>query len=256
MGDFSPVPDIRFSQKNCPSFQRNVIFSARSIGLKLCLLSPLAVCRTAYGVDIMTNSARFQFSVSTTRPRGARVIESYSPKLGRRLQCFGEDAFRQWICLEANPSIEAFCERPIYLTTGDKRLVDYWVRQADGEMLLVISENSLAATITIDGTELLVRTILPIDLAAARVWTENWERMLPAIISCRELMSTSLLKSVVHFVSEPTQLSRIEQGLGTGDLALVRAAVFTLLHRGQLQAPQLCTEPLSFLTCFHPVNTP
>ena len=41
-----------------------------------------------------------------------RVIESYSPKLGRRMQCFGEPVFRQWIRLEADPTVQAFCEHP------------------------------------------------------------------------------------------------------------------------------------------------
>ena len=58
----------------------------------------------------MKISDRFQSAISSARPRGGRVIESYSPKLGRRLQCFGEDVFRQWIRLEADPSVETFCE--------------------------------------------------------------------------------------------------------------------------------------------------
>lgn len=205
----------------------------------------------------MTNSARFQSAVSTTRPRGARVIESYSPKLGRRLQCFGEAAFRQWLFLEADPSIDIFCERPVYLgADDDKRLADFWTRQKDHEALLVIDEKSLASAITIGDAELLVRTILPIELAAARIWTDNWECMLPAIISCRQLLTQSFLASALHAIAEPLQLSRIERELSTGDPTLVRAAVFTLLHRGKLQAPQLHTEQLSFLTCFQPVNTP
>jgi hypothetical protein len=203
----------------------------------------------------MTNSARFQSAISIIRPRGARVIESYSPKLGRRLQCFGEEAFRQWLSLEADPSIEIFCERPARLTLGDdKRVADFWTRQRDHETFLIIDEKSQPTTVTIHDTELPVRTIHPVELAAARVWTDNWERMLPAIISCRLLISPSLLQSISQFVCEPMQLSRIEREFGTGDLALVRAAVFTLLHRGRLQAPQLHTEPLSFLTCFHPVR--
>lgn len=205
----------------------------------------------------MTNSARFQSAISTARPRGARVIESYSPKLGRRLQCFGEDSFRQWICLEADPIIETFCERPAYLTSDDdKRMADFWTCQPDREAILVIGEKTKVTTITIDDAELPVRTVLPIELSAARIWIDNWTRMLPAIISCRQLVSQSFLEAVFKFVSEPMQLSRIERELGTGDLALVRASVFTLLHRGQLQAPQLKTESLSFLTCFQPVNTP
>lgn len=203
----------------------------------------------------MTNSARFQFAVSTTRPRGARVIESYSPKLGRRLQCFGEEAFRQWICLEADPSIEIFCERPALLALGDdKQVADFWTRQQDHETFLVIDEKSQPTTLTIHDTALPVRIIHPVELAATRVWTDNWERMLPAIISCRQLISPSLLQSILQFVSEPMQLSRIEREFGTGDVALVRATVFTLLHRGQLQAPHLHTKPLSFLTCFQPVR--
>ncbi len=62
----------------------------------------------------MEISARFASAISLARPRGVRVKESFSPKLGRRLQCFGEDAFRQWIRLEAEPSVETFCERPTY----------------------------------------------------------------------------------------------------------------------------------------------
>src|SRR5437899_418051 len=120
------------------------------------------------------NSARFQFAVSTARPRGIRVIESYSPKLGRRLQCFGDDAFRQWICLEADPSIQTFCERPAYLNSGDdKRLADFWTREQDRETLLLLDEESQASTITIDDTELSVRTIPPAELAAARIWISN-----------------------------------------------------------------------------------
>lgn len=48
------------------------------------------------------------------------------------------------------------------------------------------------------------------------------------------------------------QLSRIEQEFVTGDPSLVRAATFKLLHVGCLQAPQLHTQPLSYLTHFAP----
>jgi len=67
-------------------------------------------------------------------------------------------------------------------------------------------------------------------------------------------MVPSFLRSILKFVSEPMQLSRIEQEFVTGDSTLVRAAIFNLLHAGSLQAPQLHTEQLSFLTCFRPVR--
>src|ERR1035437_10401218 len=59
----------------------------------------------------MKDSARYQYPISSARPRGVCVIESHSAKFGPRLQCFGEGAFRQWECGEAGPSIAACCER-------------------------------------------------------------------------------------------------------------------------------------------------
>jgi predicted MFS family arabinose efflux permease len=50
----------------------------------------------------MMNSARLQAAVSSARPAGTRVIEAYSLKLGRRLQCFEGAAFEQWIRLEVD----------------------------------------------------------------------------------------------------------------------------------------------------------
>jgi hypothetical protein len=203
----------------------------------------------------MSNSARFQAAVSTIRPRGARVIETYSPKLGRRLQCFGEEVFRQWICLEADPSVQSFCERPAYLNNGDgERLADFWVRQQNRETLLILGEDTLPTSVMVDDIELPVRTVAPAELAAARTWIDNWTRMLPAIIACRSQISSSVLHSIMKFVSVPMPLSCIEQEFATGDPTPVRSAVFSLLHRGQLRAPQLHTEPLSFLTCFQPVE--
>ena len=204
----------------------------------------------------MSKSAHFQSAVSAARPRGVRVIEAYSPKLGRRLQCFGEQAFGQWIRLEADPSVQIFCERPVYLErmTG-KRLADFWVRQDDRDMLIIIDDDSPASTITIGDAELAVITIPPAELAAARIWIANWERMLPAMTSCRQHITPSFQQSILQFIAEPMQLSRIEQEFSTGDPTLVRAAVFNLLHDGKVQAPQLHTEPLSFLTCFQPARS-
>jgi len=138
----------------------------------------------------MKISARFQSAISTVRPRGARVIESYNLKLGRRLRCFGEDAFRQWIRLEADPLVETFCERSTYLNSGDdKRLADFSTRQADGERLLALDAENQITNVTINDIDLLVRTVQPVELAAARVWIDNWERMLPVIVSCRQLVT-------------------------------------------------------------------
>ena len=184
-----------------------------------------------------------------------RVIEVYSPKLGRRLQCFGEHVFAQWVRLEADPTVQAFCERPACLDLAGKHLVDFWILRDDQEALLIVDVGSQSSMITLGDAVLPVQRVPLAELAAARIWIANWERMLPAMISCRSQMAPSLLRSVLKFVSEPMPLSRIEREFATGDPTLVRAAIFTLLHAGNLRAPQLHTEQLSYLTCFEPVRS-
>lgn len=107
------------------------------------------------------NEIRFQSAVSNARPRGVRVIEAYSPKLGRRLQCFGEHVFGQWVRLEADPTIQAFCERPAYLDHAGKRLVDFWALQEGREALLIVEGENRPSTITISDAELPVHSRPP-----------------------------------------------------------------------------------------------
>jgi hypothetical protein len=203
----------------------------------------------------MDQSARFSGPLATSRPRGSRLIEAFSPKLGRRLRCFGRHAFDQWIRLEADPKTLTFCERPLTVDQGDdKHIVDFWVRSRDDEALLIIGDDCPMSQTMIGSTSLPIRSVPLAELAAARVWIANWARMLPCITACRSCLPDALLKVVADFVSAPMQLSHIERHFAPGDPTLVRAAVFTLLHRGRLQAPQLLTQPLSLLSSFGPAG--
>lgn len=200
----------------------------------------------------MTNSARFEAAVSCVRPVGTRVIEAYSLKLGRRLRCFGEAAFEQGIRLEVDPSVEVFCERPLCLNFADgKVLVDFWVRQGGCEILLIVDDGQEAVPAIADA-DIEVRVIPLAELAATRMWTDNWQRTLPVITSCRRDVSASLMQAIQKFVAGPMQLSRIEQEFVTGDPTPVRAAVFCLIYGGRLESPQLWAEELSYLTVIHP----
>lgn len=96
----------------------------------------------------MDDSARFRCAVSAARPHGQRLIEAYSPKLGRRLQCFGDAVFRQWIRLEADPSVQQFCERPAFLQLAhERRLADFWVRQGESELFVILGDPCLRSTV-------------------------------------------------------------------------------------------------------------
>jgi len=140
--------------------------------------------------------------------------------------------FGQWIRLEADLSVQTFCVRPVDLDfAAGKRLAEFWVRRDDREMLLIVNDESPASTITIGDAEFAVLTIPPAELVAARLWMENWERMLPAMTSCRQQIPPSLKQSRN---SLPKRCSfPALNSFGTGDLTLVRAAVFNLLHDGR-----------------------
>ncbi len=203
----------------------------------------------------MSESARYLSPLSLLRPRGVRVIEAFSPKLGRRLHLFGRDAFDQWIRLESNPAVLTFCERPVQLNDGaNDCLVDFWARHHDREMLILIRDSSVLAETMIGDISIPICAIPRAELAAARTWIDNWERILPCLIACRQFITASLTRAAVQFISEPMQLSRIERECALGDPTLARATVFNLLHGGQLRAPQLAVTPLSYQTCFEPVR--
>jgi hypothetical protein len=113
----------------------------------------------------MDDSARFRCAVSAARPRGQRLIAAYSVKLGRRVQCFGDAAFRQWIRLEADPSVQLFCERPAFLQlASERRLADFWVRQGTAELFLILGDPRPQSTIELDDIAVPVQCVTPAEL--------------------------------------------------------------------------------------------
>jgi hypothetical protein len=203
----------------------------------------------AYVVGITPLTPGFLAPASISRPRGSRRIDVYSPKLRRRLQCFSEAIYHQCLCLEADPTVLSYCERPAYLTIdNEKHLADFWARRADCEWLLFVGDSKPSFMARIGSVEYEVRAVPAAELAAARVWIENWERMLPVVTSCRDLLMTPLMDAVRRFVSRPTPLTHIEQEFAIMDLTLVRAVVFTLLHSGRLSAPTSNRPTLPILT--------
>ena len=196
---------------------------------------------------------RFSAPISVARPRAARLLEGYSPKLGRRVQLFDHAAFAVWIGLEAAPAVISLCERPARAgPAATDRMIDFWVRVTDGEAFLVVTHDDAADELParVDGIE--VRHVGAADRAAANVWITNWQRMLPVINATRSVISTALMTTVRRFVREPTPLARIVHEFAVGDPTLVRGTVFEMLRTAQLAAPSLHTQPLSLHTVVEP----
>lgn len=204
----------------------------------------------------MSDSApRYTTPLEAARPPGARLLEAFSPKLGRRVRLFDRAAFHQWIRLEADPSVRSLCERPARLGRDrDDRLVDFWVLRSDREEMLLVGLGT-GGTLRpdhVDGVPL--RMIAPAELAAANNWVSNWQRILPVITAARPMLSRSLAKAILAFVREPTPLAVIEHQLAIGDPPVVRGAIFELLRTGLLDAPTLHTQSLALHTLLEPVT--
>ncbi|MEX3693423.1 hypothetical protein AB3X91_18800 [Paraburkholderia sp. BR14263] len=193
--------------------------------------------------------------VAFARARGAHRFEVFSPKLKRRLTLDRRCAVDQWFVLESDPTVRIFCERPGFAQFDGRRyLVDFHVRYADRHELLLLPDPVIVEDgkprAVIDASAMTVRHVEPAELAASRMWVDNWQRMLPCLIATRGLVPASLLNSIERFVATSQALLDIEREFSTGDPIIVRAALFSLLHTGRVTAPELRTEPLSWLTRF------
>jgi hypothetical protein len=204
----------------------------------------------------MENSLHIREPVVLVRPSGAHRFEAFSPKLARRLTLYRRALLEQWLLLEADSAVTTFCERPGYVhVEGQQCLADFWVRYVDRQELVVldyshVDEKMPESHRALDGAALPIRSVSPADLAAARVWIDNWQRMLPCIVANRGLVSPSLPRAIARFLTHPQKLLAIEREFSTGDPVLVRTAVFGLLHAGRISAPDLHTQALSLLTSF------
>jgi hypothetical protein len=204
----------------------------------------------------MEDSLRIVGPVALARPRGAHRFEAFSPKLARRMTFYRRPMLEQWVLLEADPAAVTFCERPGYvLIDGQQRLADFWVRYIDRQELVILSELKVEIDETVsrcdlNGKALPIRRVTSADLAATRVWIDNWQRMLPYLVANRHLISPTLSRSIERFVRKSQRLLAIEREFSTGDPVLVRAALFGLLHSGLVSAPELRMQPLSLLTSF------
>ena len=189
--------------------------------------------------------------IKQRRSRGSRRIEAFSPKLNRRIHLSSRAAVELWLTLESDPTILTFCERPIVIPHQPlPRVVDFWSCNGGGETYLLLGETESDADLQL----LLAAPLqnIPVaELAAARMWTGNWERMLPVINACWDEPLGEIETAIIRHVGKPTRLMDIERDIAASDPTPVRAGVYRLLHRGTLSAPALHTQPLSLLTEFH-----
>ena len=182
------------------------------------------------------------------------MIEARSPKLGRLVQHFDQASFQQWIRLEADPSVLAFCERPARIGPDPTSpLISYWVARKQAQEFVMLVSGDKPADLPPKHNGKPLGVVTPPELAAASTWIDNWQRMLPVINCSATLVSPALRKSVLSLCKAPITLLAIERELAKKQPMLVRAAVFDLLRTGALAAPSLHTQRLSLHIALEPV---
>ena len=199
------------------------------------------------------SSPRFVTPMSTPRPRSSRLLTAFSPKLGRTVRAFDRAAFEQWVRLEVDPGVIAFCEHPCRANTSDDGpLIDFWVARHGQEEMLVVERGQGSAKLPKSVRALPLRQVPAAEQAAAAAWVANWLRMIPVINATRDVQPKTLIKSVLSLVRRPLALSLVEHELSVGDPAIVRGTIFELLRTGQLMAPSLHMQSLSLHTLVEP----
>lgn len=200
------------------------------------------------------SAPRFVTPVSTPRPRGARLLTAFSPKLGRPVSAFDHVAFNQWVRLEADPSVITFCEHPCRAGTDDDGpLIDFWAARSDEEVMLVVDRRQASPKLPKSVQSVPLRQVPAAELAAAAVWVANWLRMIPVINATRGTAPKTLIKSALSLVRQPLALSHVEHALSAGDPAVIRGTIFELIRTGRLMAPSLHTQALSLHTLVEPI---
>ncbi len=191
--------------------------------------------------------------MSTPRPRGSRLLTAFSPKLGRTVRAFDHVAFEQWVRLEVDPGVIAFCEHPCRAGANDDGpLIDFWASRPGQEEMLVVERGQGPAKLPKSVQNIPLRLVPAAEQSAAAVWVSNWLRMIPVINATRGTVPKTLVKSVLSLVRLPLALSLVEHELSVGDPAVVRGAIFELLRTGQLLASSLHSQPLSLHTLVEP----
>jgi hypothetical protein len=148
--------------------------------------------------------------------------------------------------LEANPSVNRYCERPSWpAECGPRPALDFWVLREHQPVWLASEE--LASTLPIQDPcqqqGIVVQSVTAKDLDSHRVWIQNWLSLLPYLSATSSLNLDHLGKQVVEFFTRESSIDAAERHFARDDDVLVRTAVIAQLHAGRLFSGDLLTRP-------------
>jgi hypothetical protein len=195
---------------------------------------------------------------------------AYSPKLKRAVILYSDLEYDHWVLVEATSSIKSFCEQPrrvrIQLPSGLVTTVfDMWILWDSGrqeyrevkyrhELQNAVMGSRVRRQIEaqkkwceIDRVD---HTIMTDELIRANpIFLANWKIILSHLACTQAIDYRSHIESVEFLLQKNggSTLRDIERSFTNADRTLIRASVFSLIHRGHLKA-SLDAHPLDALT--------
>ena len=193
----------------------------------------------------------YERAVETKRRPGERRIEVFSPKIKRRLTLFSWESHDAWLLLEADATVQSFCERPAYVEGAAGRVLDFWVELGGhSKFWLLSSQDSESESLPKAVHGVTLRVLRRADTIAFAMRIENWAQIVPYRISFIRHTDRRLQKDIFARLEKPHRLERIEAAFHPIDISVVRAALFDLLAEGKVVAPEIDFTRLGLDTVF------
>lgn len=204
---------------------------------------------------------RFTAPADNTRPFKSHRYDVFGVKIGRRLTLFGDQALSAFIALEADPSVLAYCERPIVIKDfKPKRVVDFWVQRTSGEELWFLlrptertwrsdpNAPNAAFNVWAAASNLSVVLHVPEDLGLTDEARRNWGEILRYLSANLRFVQAELAERIYLMCGDGRTICEIQNLLADEDPILVRTAIFWLIHQGRIQIPSIHMSSLSLDT--------
>lgn len=195
---------------------------------------------------------RFSHAADNTRPFKSHRYPVFGVKIQRGLSIFGELALSGFIALESDPTVVAYCERPIVINElNPRRVVDFWVQKTtQDELWFLLRPSELkwldrdypptrAFSIWAETRSLTIRLWTPESLGVGSLHLRNWGEIIRYLTTNLQYLDAALLKRVTEYCTVAHSLGEIQAGLPQDDPILVRTAVFRLMHLGILAGVDL-----------------
>lgn len=205
----------------------------------------------------MVSKPRFPKAADNARPYNSHRYDVFGPKIRRTLALYGRDRLDVWTLLEADPNVDAYCERPIVIADmRPKRVIDFWVRRNNREELWFLLRPDDCSTpeetawlpsafrTWAASQDLHLAPFDPVSLSDRKIFLDNWGHVIRYLAVNGKLVRAALVDQVYEATDRPRTLHGLEACFSSDDPILVRTAAFSLLHCGKFRCVDISLKPL------------